>query len=235
MWIDDQILRNYRNQLALKVFVPDFTAVVLGSSNQPDIEVSETWCEARGVPVLKRYGGGGTVVLYPGCVVISAGMWVRQQFQNQEYFRQINQCLINVLAGIDGKLAGLNQRGLSDIAYEGRKIAGTSLFRSRNYLLYQGSLLVEPDLELINNCLKHPSKEPDYRAGRSHGDFMTSLSAVAGVSVRDVLDACSDNLEAEIRKVLSDDLIEPLSAQFSALQARLDRSAGAQSVRGLSH
>jgi lipoate-protein ligase A len=231
MWIDDQILRNYKNQLALKVFIPDFTAVVLGSSNQPDIEVSETWCETRGIPVLKRYGGGGTVVLYPGCVVISAGMWVRQQFQNQDYFRRLNQSVINVLAGVNGRLAGLDQRGLSDIAFNGRKIAGTSLFRSRNYLLYQGSLLVEPDLDLINNCLKHPSKEPDYRAGRSHGEFMTSLSAVAQVTVQEVFAACSTLLAAEIKSMLADELIEPVVSQFPALQARLDRSAGNSSVR----
>lgn len=224
MWIDDQVLALYEKQLELKVYRPDFTAVVLGSSNKPDVEANETYCSENDIPILKRYGGGGTVVLYPGCVVVSAGMWVRQQFQNQEYFRMINQSLINVLAGLDGKLAGLDQRGLSDIAFEGRKIAGTSLFRSRNYLLYQGSVIVEPNLDLINNCLRHPSKEPDYRGGRSHGAFMTSLQAVAGLSATAVDTELNKNLAQELSRVLGDELIAPDAAQFPALRARLARA-----------
>lgn len=224
MWIDDQVLKNYKNPMELKIFVPDFRAVVLGSSNQPDTEVNEAWCQQQNIPVLKRYGGGGTVVLYPGCVVVTAGIWVRQHFQNQEYFRLINQSVINVLASLDAKLAGLTQRGLSDIAFEGRKIAGTSLFRSRNYLLYQGSLLVEPDIDLINNCLKHPSKEPDYRGGRPHSAFMTSLSSISGVTVGEVFNVCARQLESALQTVLAGELLEPVPEQFSALQARLERS-----------
>jgi lipoate-protein ligase A len=31
--------------------------------------------------------------------------------------------------------------------------------------------------EFIGRYLKHPSREPDYRAGRKHEEFVTSLAA----------------------------------------------------------
>lgn len=224
MWIDDQVLARHQEKLVVHNFVPTSTMVVLGSSNNPDIEVNQSYCTAEKIPVLKRYGGGGTVVLYGGCVVISAGMWVRQHFQNQDYFHRINQVVIDTLGSMNPILNELNQKGLSDISFKGRKIAGTSLFRSRNYLLYQASLVVEPDLALINACLLHPSKEPDYRQGRSHSDFMTSLSDICDLKPSDVLQKFDKQLVEAFLKDLGDEIVEPIPAQFSALNARLLRA-----------
>jgi lipoate-protein ligase A len=163
-------------------------------------------------------------VLYAGCVVVSAGMWVRQHFQNQDYFQRINQVVINTLGSMNPVLNELNQKGLSDISFRGRKIAGTSLFRSRNYLLYQASIVVEPNLSLINACLLHPSKEPDYRQGRSHSEFMTSLFDICGVESGEILQQFDKNLASALQKGLGGELIDPIPSQFSALNARLLRA-----------
>ena len=77
MWIDDQILKNYDRALYSEIFVPRSTVVVLGSGNDEDLEVNSEACVAGEIPVLRRYGGGGTVVLYSGCVVVSVGCWVK--------------------------------------------------------------------------------------------------------------------------------------------------------------
>ena len=61
--------------------------VVLGNSNKSEKECYQESCEADGVPVLKRYGGGGTVVLHDGCLVVSFGFWVRDYFENDYYFK----------------------------------------------------------------------------------------------------------------------------------------------------
>jgi lipoate---protein ligase len=71
--------------------------VVLGSSNQPDVEVQVNNCQRDGIPILKRYGGGGTVLLYDGCVIVSLGLWVRQHYQNKLYFECLNQAVIEAL------------------------------------------------------------------------------------------------------------------------------------------
>jgi lipoate-protein ligase A len=45
----------------------------------------------------------------------------------------------------------------------------------RSHLLYHGTLLVEFPLELITACLRTPPRQPDYRQGRPHSDFVTNL------------------------------------------------------------
>ncbi len=58
-----------------------------------------------------------------------------------------------------------------------RKFSGNSLRVKRRHLLYHGTLLFDFDLELIARCLKHPPREPDYRAGRPHAEFVANLPA----------------------------------------------------------
>jgi lipoate-protein ligase A len=228
MWIDDQILKQFHKTLHVEIFVPQTTCVVLGSGNDEALEVNLASCQEASISVMRRYGGGGTVVLYPGCVVVSLGCWVKEQFQNTLYFRLINQAVINSLAATWPNLNDLSQAGLSDITLGDKKIAGTSLFRSRNYLLYQASLLVDLDQELVSRVLRHPTKEPDYRHGRSHGEFLTSLMIAESKisSATQVAKELKNNLHDCVRKLLGDHLIEPIIDQTPALLARLERSQG---------
>ena len=64
---------------------------------------------------------------------------------------------------------------MGDVAIDDLKVLGSSLYANREVALYQGSLLVDPDLDRIARYLPHPSREPDYRRGRSHAEFLTSL------------------------------------------------------------
>ncbi len=218
--------------LAHSVWVPRQPVVVLGSSNHPDTEVLEESCLADGIPILKRYGGGGTVLLYDGCVIVSVGLWVKQLYQNKLYFERLNQSVINSLSKQWPAFRDLGQRGLSDITFGDLKVAGTSLFRSRNYLLYQASILVDLNHDLINRYLKHPSKEPDYRLGRTHQDFLKGLSdfhqdATPSLCA-DVLDRWLPN---QVKEIMGSELLSPIPEQFSALEARVQR---ASSERGRS-
>lgn len=226
MWIDDQVLNQYTKKFHVEVFVPDSTSVVLGSGNDETKEVAVETCKQMNVPILRRYGGGGTVVLYPGCVVVSIGCWVKEQFQNSIYFERINQSVIDALALEWPSLAELGQAGISDIVFRERKVAGTSMFRSRNYLLYQASVLVNLDRELVNSVLLHPTKEPDYRRGRSHKDFLTSIveSEPRTISSQVVSGVLNKNINDVFVKNMSDQLIDPISIQMPALQSRLDRA-----------
>src|SRR6266480_945364 len=42
--------------------------VVVGYANKVATEVNVATCEARGIPILRRCSGGGTVVQGPGCL-----------------------------------------------------------------------------------------------------------------------------------------------------------------------
>ena len=49
------------------------------------------------------------------------------------------------------------------------------MYRSKDMLFYTASLMVSNDVQLLDLYLRHPSKEPDYRQGRSHHDFVTTI------------------------------------------------------------
>ena len=128
---------------------------------------------ADGVPVLRRRGGGGTVVLSPGQVVLALVTEVSAAFQNLAYFRTINNWFRLALGSLG--IPGVEDRGISDLAIGDKKILGTSLYRRRKILFYQASLLVDNDLSLFDRYLEYPSKVPDYRRGRDHRGFCTNL------------------------------------------------------------
>jgi lipoate---protein ligase len=56
-----------------------------------------------------------------------------------------------------------------------KKFSGNSQRRKKNFLLFHGCLLLNADLALISKYLLMPSLQPDYRASRSHDDFLVNL------------------------------------------------------------
>ena len=159
----------------LRVYEPPGIAAVLGAAGKPDRDLKLAALAADGVPVLRRRGGGGAVVLSAGQVVLALVTEAASAFHNLEYARAINGWFIEALAALG--VAGLEQRGITDLALRGRKVLGTSIYRSRLVLFYQASLLVSNDVSLFDRYLEHPHAEPDYRQGRGHESFCTTLRA----------------------------------------------------------
>lgn len=222
MWVDDRVLKRAEQNYTCFLWSPEDVVVVCGRSNKPEIECQLDRCQQDHVPVLKRYGGGGTVVLHPGCAIVSLGCWVDDYYNNDRFFRAINQAIIDSLTPCDAMFADLSQDGLSDIVYGHKKIAGTSLFRSRNYLLYQGSILVQNAVELFERYLQHPSKEPEYRAGRRHSEFVTDLETICpGTTVSGVIQSLSEHFYHELRQSLGGYLIEAQEEQVSHLLRKI--------------
>lgn len=148
------------------------TACVLGAGT-PLADVDLTHCTAAGVPVYRRRGGGGAVLLSPGNLIITACYAACRKTFATQWIGPIAEAVARALRGLG--VCGVQVQGLGDVAVDGRKVLGSSLYANRQVALYQGSLLVNPDLDLIPQFLPHPSREPDYRAGRPHRDFLTSL------------------------------------------------------------
>ena len=160
----------------------------MGAGGRAEADVFAEQAQSDQVPVLRRRGGGGTVVLSPGQLVLAFVTEVSSPFQNLTYFRAINHWFR--LALQDLGVTGVEDRGISDLALDDKKILGTSLYRRRKILFYQASLLVDNDLSLFDRYLRYPPKVPDYRRGRGHLDFCTNLR-LAGypLSVADVIES----------------------------------------------
>ena len=158
---------------AYRSWEPRVRAIVLGRGNNAATEAREPQCALDNIAIVRRRGGGGTVLLGPGILVISLVKQVRHQFRIKEYFRQINDVIIAALHTLG--IHNLNQQGYSDICIGDRKILGSSMYRKKHVLFYTASLMISNELTDIDRYLKHPSKEPDYRKGRSHSAFLTTL------------------------------------------------------------
>ena len=59
-----------------------------------------------------------------------------------------------------------------------RKISGNAQARKWKALLVHGTILVDFDHELADQVLKYPPREPAYRRGRAHREFLVSLRAL---------------------------------------------------------
>ncbi|MBU0518809.1 hypothetical protein KKA00_04520 [bacterium] len=177
----EEVLRT--RQPRLKVYRAPLTAVVIGRGGKPDIELHLDAIARDGVPVLRRNGGGCAVVIDAGNLVVSVALPVNGIKDNRKYFDRITDWLIGKLQ--ETGLESVQQRGISDLAIGDRKIGGSCIYRTNQYLYYSTTILLTADLSLIDRYLKHPPREPDYRYSRPHLDFVMNVGEMEGLEDRD--------------------------------------------------
>jgi lipoate-protein ligase A len=153
---------------ALRVWESREPVVVLGRSGMVERDVAD---EAD-VPVLRRESGGAAVVLGPGCIAYSLVL----SLEERPALRDVRASYRAILGWVVRTLAvpGLETCGSSDLAIAGRKVSGNAQRRGQSALLHHGTLLYRFNPAWMS-VLKHPGREPDYRRGRSHDEFVTNL------------------------------------------------------------
>ena len=151
--------------------------VVVGYGQQVEREVDTEACRRRGMPVLRRCSGGGTVVQGPGCLsyglalrIDPAGPTATITGTNHWVMDRQRRAMATLLGD------GVQVRGHTDLALATasgeRKFSGNAQRRKRDALLFHGTILLHFDLPLIADVLRPPSLEPDYRGKRGHLDFV---------------------------------------------------------------
>lgn len=182
---------------AFRIYEPDQPCAVLGAAGDPEADLHTDDLAADGVPWRRRRGGGGTVVLTPGQVVLACVTAVESPFRNKEYAAAINAWFVEALERLG--VRDVQPRGISDLAIREKKILGTSIYRTRLVLFYQASLLVSNDLSVFTRYLAMPTRVPDYRRGRSHEDFCTTLSREGySLSVAEVMTALKEVVDVRL-------------------------------------
>ena len=165
--------------------------IVLGISQQPDTTVNADQARREGLTVLKRFSGGGTVMVGRGCLLYSVVVRTGKQLAPGAP-RRAYEYVFNPLR------AAFAERGLSvsfqppcDLAVLDRKIAGNAQAQKRGAVLIHGCLLINEDLERISRCLRHPPDEPAYRRKRPHSEFLCNLSELGfeRAAVEEILSA----------------------------------------------
>jgi lipoate-protein ligase A len=166
---------------------PEF-AVIVGRSSSVSQEVDAEYCAKKGMPILRRCSGGASVLVGPGCLMYSLVL----SYELRPALRMIEETHAFVLERLAKCLDPLcpgeiSHRGISDLTLRDRKVSGNSLRCKRGHLLYHGTLLYDFPLELIGSCLRTPPRQPDYRAGRNHLNFVANLPATV-VQLRAMLE-----------------------------------------------
>ncbi len=173
---DDDLLREPLGggETRWRVGRPRAVAVVLGRSSRAALEVDLAACAAAGVPVLRRRGGGAAVLLDPGNVLVAGIRALPRRPDVRALLRDFTAALCAALARAD--VPGLVLAGISDLALADRKVAGTCLACTQGRALFSATLLVESDPTALSRYLRHPPREPPYRSGRPHADFVRRLA-----------------------------------------------------------
>ena len=155
------------------LWIPNKTYIVLGASNNAKDAVNEEPTLQNNITVLKRRTGGQTVMLTPNNIIISAIITDENVMKPKDIFNRFNDHIIGAIA--KNHTVSFATRGISDIATGELKILGSSMYRGRGYLFYHAVLNFDEPSTTFQKYLKHPSNEPDYRKGRMHHEFVTSL------------------------------------------------------------
>ena len=167
--------------------------VVVGRSTRIDIEVNEPLCQERNIPILRRASGGAAIVAGPGCLMYAVVL----SYQKRPALRAIDQAhafvLGSLVESLERHLPGVARQGISDLTWNGRKFSGNALRCKREHVLYHGTLLYDFPLSLVAELLRMPPRQPAYRAGRSHEDFIGNLPLSADTLRNAVREAFRDS------------------------------------------
>jgi len=170
----------------LRIWEPADYFVVLGYSNRVAREVAVDTCAARGMPIFRRFSGGGAVLQGPGCLNYTLVLRNERAEHGDvvRAFRRVLEPHREIVSALSAEPVEI--AGISDLAVAGRKFSGNSQHRKRACTLFHGTFLLSFDLSMIESFLPMPSRAPAYRGGRDHGDFLRNVS-LAPARLRDAL------------------------------------------------
>ncbi len=183
---DEEMLRSAaaEDRSVLRLWWGGPPAVVMGRSEVLDRVVDGEECRRRGVEILRRITGGGSVLLTRDVLSYSLTCPAPGLPDIRAIFQVGARLLVETLGELGLQAVA---RGTSDVAVGHRKVSGNAMARRWGGLLLHGTLVWDLDLDLVEACLRHPPREPDYRQGRSHRDFITTLRGL-GVEGRPQLE-----------------------------------------------
>jgi lipoate---protein ligase len=159
----------------VRFWEPGDYAVVLGASRRLRAEVHIDACRADGVPIFRRSSGGGTVLIGPGTLNVTvilpetAGPGLSAVDAAQHHvLGRLARSIRRAGAPVDVLAHG-------DLVLGDRKCGGSAQRRLKRWFLVHCSILYRFPIDRIGRYLALPARQPDYRRGRPHADFLCNL------------------------------------------------------------
>ena len=182
-------------QNAYLFFYENINSIILGKT----LNMTDEVYDHKKLPfVIRRASGGGSVVHGKGN--INYGLLVSlEQYPQLLNISNSYKIILQQIGNAAYKNLPVSIRGISDICLqignENRKVSGNSQVRKKKWLLHHGTLLYSSSiLSEINSYLRPPPRQPEYRNGKSHKDFMAKKVPILDKSkiIREIIKIVSN-------------------------------------------
>jgi len=156
-------------------------AVVVGYSQSVEAEVNFEVCKRKGIDIVRRFSGGGTVYQDLGnlnyAIAIESDHPLVKGLDVLQSLRKLCSGVVTAL-----KALGMNPvfESPSSILVNNKKISGNAQARRKNAIMHHGTLLVDANLELLNKVLSSPKFEGTIKGVASKKSLVTNLSDELG-------------------------------------------------------
>jgi lipoate-protein ligase A len=169
--LEEALLRtNNENWVILNNGSPK--AIVMGISTKPDQVINLPLALEKKIPIIQRFSGGGTVIVDENTLFVT--FIFQKNVHSFELFPKniLEWCFTIFKQSLNIPAFALIE---NDFTLEEKKVGGNAQYIKKDRFLHHTSFLWDFKDETMD-CLLHPPKEPSYRAGRSHLEFITKLS-----------------------------------------------------------
>jgi lipoate-protein ligase A len=202
-------------------------SALLGHHQDPANELDLAYCARRGIVVQRRLSGGGAIYMDEN--VLGWDLYLDRRDVGTAEMTAISRRICEAAAaGIRALGAAAAYRAPTDIVVAGRKISGTGGAMEGDALLYQGTLLIDFDVEVMLRTLAAtaPRVTPEFVAGARQSvvnlrELVASLPALERIEEAFV-EAFAQAFGVRIER---GELREPELVRYRAALAEIDDPA----------
>lgn len=171
--LEERLLRTSPHNWCIINDGTNLPSIVMGISGKPAELVEINSVLRDKVSVIRRFSGGGTVIVDPGTIFVTFICNKDDVPEVQPYPRPImswsSLLYSKVFEGVGDFVLREN-----DYAFGNRKFGGNAQSITKNRWIHHTSFLW--DYEIKNMAyLKHPKRVPEYRQARNHSDFICRM------------------------------------------------------------
>jgi lipoate-protein ligase A len=171
---EEYIMRDLRPQDPVMMLWQTDDTVMIGANQIVDLEIDSAYAASRGIDIVRRSSGGGTIFTDPGTLLFTVILPYREDTDPKDVAR--SYLAAPVIAALQDLGAAATQEGRNDILLGGKKISGIAQYIRYGYLCSHGSLLFGADLETLARVLTADDEKIVSKALRSIRSRVTNIA-----------------------------------------------------------
>lgn len=174
-------------------------SIIVGKHQNTVAEINHQFVKQKGLTVIRRLSGGGTV--YHDLGNLNYSFITTGSEGNLVNFKKHTQPIIDVLnsLGIDARIGGKN-----DIRVGDKKISGNAEHVYQNRVLHHGTLLFDSNLDNLNEAIQIEPKTYTDKAVKSIRSYVANISDYLNTHL--TIDGFAQNTINHIKRTFSNAL-----------------------------